>query len=49
MEKNSEQRLAITFCYKAGKNATETFEMLKVAYGARLLCFVGRARFRRVG
>lgn len=37
MEKNSEQRVAIKFCFKAGKNVTETFEMLKVAYGRSVM------------
>jgi len=27
------ERLAIKFCFKAGKNATETLQMVNVAYG----------------
>jgi len=37
MEKNSKQRSAIKFCLKAGKNATEMFEMLKVAYSGSVM------------
>jgi hypothetical protein len=32
-----EQRAAITFCVKLKKTATETFEMLKSAYGEECL------------
>ena len=37
MNKNNEQRVAIKFCFKAGKSATETFEMLKLAYGESVM------------
>jgi len=40
MSKNVEQRVAIEFCFKAGKSATETIEMLKVAYDE---CVTSRA------
>ena len=30
----SEERYAIKFCFKLGKNATETYEMLQTAFGA---------------
>ena len=29
-----EERYAIKFCFKLGKNATETYEMLQTAFGA---------------
>ena len=32
-----EQRLAIKFCFKAGKSATETLQMVNVAYGDQAL------------
>lgn len=32
MQDDQEQRVAIKFCVKLGKSATETFEMLKTAY-----------------
>jgi len=32
-----EQRLAIKFCFKAGKSATETLEMVNAAYGDQTL------------
>lgn len=36
-EKNPEPPLAIKRCFKAGKNATEAFEMLRVAYGESVM------------
>ena len=45
-----EQRVNIKFCYKLGKTASETFEMLKQAYGDDTLCraavFRWYAKFR---
>jgi hypothetical protein len=32
-----EQRLAIKFCFKAGKSATETLQMVNAAYGDQAL------------
>lgn len=32
-----EQRAAVKFCYKCGKTATETFQMMKTAYGGECL------------
>ena len=32
-EDNLEGRYAIKFCVKLGKNASETFDMIKTAYG----------------
>ena len=32
-EDNLEGRYVIKFCVKLGKNATETFDMIKTAYG----------------
>ena len=33
-EDTLEERYAIKFCFKLGKNATETYEMLQTAFGA---------------
>ena len=33
MCEKEEQRVCIKFCFKIGKTATETFELLKMAYG----------------
>ncbi|XP_025405831.1 protein GVQW3-like [Sipha flava] len=33
MDNISEQRACIKFCFKIGKNATETFELIKLAFG----------------
>ncbi len=33
MKKTTEQRAAIHFCWKAGFNATKTFEMIQKVYG----------------
>ena len=33
-EDTLEERYAIKFCFKHGKNATETYEMLQTAFGA---------------
>jgi hypothetical protein len=33
MDLSMEQRLAIKFCFKAGKSATETLQMVNAAYG----------------
>jgi len=41
MEKNLEQRIAIKCCFKLGKIATETFQLLNEAYGLVLLYFGG--------
>jgi hypothetical protein len=37
MEATLEQRIAIKFCFKLGKNTTETVQMLKTAYGDQAL------------
>lgn len=37
MDSKIEQRVAIKFCFKAGKNATETVEMINLAYGDEAL------------
>jgi hypothetical protein len=37
MESSTEQRVAIKFCYKAGKTATETVEMVRAANGDETL------------
>ncbi|XP_064471271.1 protein GVQW3-like [Ornithodoros turicata] len=45
-----EQRLAVKFCVKLGKSATETFAMLNTAYGdaamKRTACFKWYERFK---
>jgi len=37
MDLSMEQRLAIKFCFKAGKSATETLQMVNAAYGDQAL------------
>jgi hypothetical protein len=37
MRSSSGQRLAIKFCFKAGKTAIETVEMVRAAYGDEAL------------
>jgi len=37
MDLSIEQRLAIKFCFKAGKSATETLQMVNAAYGDQAL------------
>jgi transposase len=45
-----EQRVAITFCVKAGKSAVETIELINKAYGSAAMCranvYRRYARFR---
>ena len=33
-----EQRICVKFCVKNGKSVTETFEMLKIAFGEEAMC-----------
>ena len=33
-----EQRICVKFCVKIGKSVTETFEMLKIAFGEEAVC-----------
>jgi len=35
MDLSMEQRLAIKFCFKAGKSVTQTLQMVNAAYGAK--------------
>lgn len=46
----NEQRVAVKFCVKLGKSASETFNMLNVAYGdiamKRATCFKWHERFK---
>jgi hypothetical protein len=48
MASSTEQRVAIKFCFKAGKTATETVEMVHAAYGdealtrSNIFCWYGR-------
>lgn len=37
MEATLEQRYAMKFCFKSGKNATKTFEMMKISYGNKCM------------
>ncbi len=50
METNIEQRSAIKFCWKAGKTSTETYELLRKAYGeecvSRATTFLWFGKFR---
>jgi len=50
MDLSMEQRLAIKFCFKAGKSATETLQMVNATYGdqalSRLNVFRWYGRFR---
>ena len=49
-EDTLEERYAIRFCFKLGKNATETYEMLQTAFGTscmnRALDFEWHKRFK---
>jgi len=51
MDKKLEHRANIKFCVKLGKSGTETFEMIRCAYGyeamCRVTCFEWHARFKR--
>ena len=44
-----EQRACIKFCFKLGKTATETHEMMKTAFGedARIVTFDWFKRFKK--
>ncbi|GFW62992.1 hypothetical protein TNCV_4453401 [Trichonephila clavipes] len=33
MYENTDQRICIKFCFKLGKTGTETYEMMKTAFG----------------
>ena len=50
MSELNEQRVAVKFCVKLGKSASETFNMLQTAYGddtmKRATCFKWHARFK---
>ena len=52
-EDTSEERYAINFCFKLGKNATETYGMLQTAFGAscmnRASVFEWHKRFKEAG
>jgi hypothetical protein len=37
MDLSMEQRLAVKFCFKAGKNVMETLQMVNAAYGDQAL------------
>ena len=43
-EDTLEERYAIKFCFKLGKNATETYRMLQTAFGAS--CMKGKKRIQ---
>jgi hypothetical protein len=47
MDLSMEQRLAIKFCFKAGKSATETIQMVNAAYGDQALSRSTRCMARR--
>jgi len=42
MSENSEQRVCMKFCHKLEKTATETYQMLLVAYGDEETMFRAR-------
>ncbi|GFX97905.1 protein GVQW3 [Trichonephila clavipes] len=42
MCENTDQRICIKFCFKLGKTGTETYEMMKTAFGDEA---ISRARF----
>jgi transposase len=44
MDLSMEQRLAIMFCFKAGKSATETLQMVNAAYGDHVFRWYRRFR-----
>lgn len=44
MSELREQRYAVKFCVRLGKTATETFQMMRTAYGD--YCMSRAARFR---
>ncbi len=50
METNIEQRIAINFCWKAGKAGMETYELLRKVYGeecvSRTTTFLWFGKFR---
>ena len=52
-EDTLEKRYAIKFCFKLGKNATETYEMLQIAFGPSCLnrssVFEWHKSFRKAG
>ena len=39
MERTVEQRYAVKFCFKLGKSVSETFELIKQAYGDDALSY----------
>ena len=41
-----EERYAIKFCFKLGKNATETYRMIQTAFGQSIICFKWHKRFK---
>ncbi|XP_026811241.1 protein GVQW3-like [Rhopalosiphum maidis] len=51
MDNITEQRACIKFCFKIGKNATETFELIKLAFGdvslSRCVTFDWFKRFKK--
>jgi len=51
MDVKLEQQANIKFCVKLGKSGTETFEMLRHAYGNEAMsharCFEWHVRFKR--
>ena len=50
MDSLREQRIAVKFCVKLGKSATQTFSTINTAYGyvamKRTACFKWRERFK---
>ena len=52
MCESTEQRICIKFCFKIGKTATETYQLLQQAFGedamGRTQCFTGSVDLKRV-
>ena len=43
-----EERYAINFCFKLGKNATETYGMLRTAFGASCMNRISGCRYETI-
>ena len=52
MCESTEQRICIKFCFKFGKNATETYQLLQQAYGEDAMglhkCLTGSVDLKRI-
>ena len=48
MELTVDQRYAVKFCYKLGKSASETFKLIKQAYGDDALSCTGVFEWHKI-